>query len=94
MTEGAVARSNAAPTIVFQGGTPIAALGNTGSERLASGIFGTLIRLRKGTPFDAVMAPRIHCTPEGKVLLEKDRFPEDLIRKLKRYSFSDLDSKQ
>jgi gamma-glutamyltranspeptidase/glutathione hydrolase len=87
LTEGAVARSNAAPAIVFQGGTPIAALGTTGSERLASGIFETLIRLRKGTPFDAVMAPRIHCTPEGEVLLEKDRFPEDAIRELEKCGF-------
>ncbi|MEX2299749.1 MAG: gamma-glutamyltransferase [Bryobacterales bacterium] len=72
---GAPARSNAAPMLLFQDGEPWAAIGNTGSERLASGILQVLLRLRRQTPFQSVLAPRLHCTPEGLVLLEADRFP-------------------
>lgn len=74
---GAPARSSASPTIALRGGCPWAVLGSTGSERATSGIFQTLVRLSAGkTPFDAVHGPRLHCTPEGEVLLEKERFIE------------------
>jgi gamma-glutamyltranspeptidase/glutathione hydrolase len=79
---GAPARSNAAPTLLFQDGKPWAAIGNTGSERLASGILQVLLRLRRQTPFRAVLAPRLHCTPEGVVLLEAERFPATSINAL------------
>jgi gamma-glutamyltranspeptidase / glutathione hydrolase len=76
---GAPARSNAAPSLLFDGGRPWAAIGNTGSERLASGMVQVLLRLRRQTPFQAVLAPRLHCTPERLVLLEAERFtPESL----------------
>jgi gamma-glutamyltranspeptidase/glutathione hydrolase len=71
---GAPARSNATPTLLFEDGEPWAAIGNTGSERLASGIVQVLLRLARQTPFLAVLAPRLHCTPEGLVLLEAERF--------------------
>ncbi len=72
---GAVARSNAAPSIVFRGGVPWAAVGSSGSERLASSIFQVLVRLRRQAPFEAVAAPRLHCTPQRLLLIEADRFP-------------------
>jgi len=82
---GAVARSNACPVIVFRNGAPFAALGSTGSERMASGIFLVLARLILGrTPFQAVQAPRFHCTPEGVVQIEADRFPAETIKALQR----------
>jgi gamma-glutamyltranspeptidase/glutathione hydrolase len=90
---GAPARSNAAPTLLFQDGQPWAAIGNTGSERLASGILQVLARLRRQTPFQAVLAPRLHCTPEALVLLEADRFPSESLEALtaKGYELQRLD---
>ena len=76
---GAVARSNAAPTIVLNGNQPYVAIGSTGSERMLSGIFETLVRLRSQSPFHSVAAPRLHCTPEGQVFLEADRFSEKVL---------------
>lgn len=85
---GAVARSNAAPTIIFENDRPKYAIGSTGSERMASGIFQVLIRLYKNqSPFDAVKAPRLHCTPEGEVWLEADRFAPGTIDLLKKHGF-------
>jgi gamma-glutamyltranspeptidase/glutathione hydrolase len=72
---GAPARSNAAPTILFRNGRPWAAVGSTGSERICSGIFQVLLRLRRSEPFDAVHGPRLHATPERHVLWEEERFP-------------------
>ena len=85
---GAVARSNAAPTILFRNGNPVIAVGSTGSERMVSGIFETLVRLQSQTPFEAVSAPRLHCTPEGEVLIEADRFSQECIQKLKQTKFT------
>jgi gamma-glutamyltranspeptidase/glutathione hydrolase len=79
---GARARSNATPTLLFEDGRPWAAIGNTGSERLASGIVQVLLRLRRQTPFQAVLAPRLHCTPEGLVLLEAERFASESVAAL------------
>jgi gamma-glutamyltranspeptidase/glutathione hydrolase len=85
---GAPARSNAAPTLVLRQGKPWAALGSTGSERLASGIFQVLLRLGRQGPFEAVHAPRLHATPEELVLLEADRFPAACLEALERHGFS------
>jgi gamma-glutamyltranspeptidase/glutathione hydrolase len=84
---GAVARSNAAPTVLINGDNPYVAIGSTGSERMLSGIFQTLVRLRSQTPFQAVSAPRLHCTPEGQVFLEVERFPEQALTALKKQGF-------
>jgi gamma-glutamyltranspeptidase/glutathione hydrolase len=85
---GAVARSNAAPTIVLQGGRPRAVIGSTGSERMASGIVEVLARLRTQSAFEAVLAPRLHCTPQGEVLLEADRFSTEALDALRRHGFT------
>lgn len=79
---GAVARSNASPTIAFHQGRPKLAIGSTGSERMLSGIFQVMARLRTQSPFDAVAAPRLHCTPEGEVMLEADRFSAEALAAL------------
>jgi len=71
----APARSNAAPTIVLRDGKPRSALGSTGSERMCSGIFEVLLRLRRDSPFDAVHGPRLHCSARRHVLWEEERFP-------------------
>lgn len=85
---GVAARSNAAPTIVLKGGRPWAALGSTGSERMCSGIFQVLVRLRRQGPFEAVHAPRLHCTPEGLVQIEADRYPSPCLDALERAGFT------
>ncbi|MBN2000094.1 gamma-glutamyltransferase [candidate division KSB1 bacterium] len=85
---GAVARSNAAPTLVLKDGRPIIAIGSTGSERMASGIFQVLIRLYLGqTPFEAVKAPRLHCTPESEIFIEAERFSPESIFLLRENGF-------
>jgi gamma-glutamyltranspeptidase/glutathione hydrolase len=84
---GAVARSNATPTIVMHGGIPRIAVGSTGSERLASGIFQVLARLGSQSPFQAVAAPRLHCTPEKDVLIEAERFSGKALRALEKQGF-------
>lgn len=84
----APARSNASPTIAFQNQIPKIAVGSTGSERLNSGIFQVLVRLKSQVPFKAVSAPRLHCTPEREVLLEADRFPEEAKEALRVQGFT------
>jgi gamma-glutamyltranspeptidase len=74
---GAPARSNAAPALLLRKGRPRATLGSTGSERMLSGMFQVLLRLRHQEPFDAVAAPRLHATPDGHVLWEAERFPPE-----------------
>jgi gamma-glutamyltranspeptidase/glutathione hydrolase len=85
---GVAARSNASPTIVVKEGRPWAALGSTGSERICSGIFQVLVRLRSSDPFTAVLAPRLHCTPEGLVQLEAERFQPSCLDALELSGFS------
>lgn len=84
---GAVARSNAAPTLVIRDGRPVVAVGNTGSERMLSGILTTLVRLERQGPFEAVHAPRLHVTPEGRALVEP-RFPLACIRRLEERGYA------
>ena len=85
---GTPARSNAAPTIAFRDGAPWLSLGSTGSERMASSIFQVLTRLSCQKPFDAVHAPRLHCTPESQVFIEADRYDPGCLRALSRHGFS------
>ena len=54
---------------------------------MSSGIFETLVRLQYKTPFEAVSAPRLHCTPEGEVLIEAERFSPEAVDLLKQSGF-------
>ena len=85
---GAPARSNAAPTMLVQGGRAWAVVGSTGSERMASSIFEVLLRLKRQGPFDAVHGPRLHATPENLVLWEADRFPHGCAEALRQNGFT------
>ena len=72
---------------MLRDGQARAALGATGSERLASAIFQVLLRLRRQSPFEAVHAPRLHCTPEDLVLLEAERVPTATLEALGKRRF-------
>lgn len=85
---GAEARSNASPAIVMRDDRATAAIGCTGSERMASSMFLALVRLGSQEPFTAVHAPRLHCTPEGLVLCEGDRMEPSILHALARSGFT------
>ena len=85
---GAAARSNAAPTIAYRDGSPWLTVGSTGSERMASSIFQVLTRLARQEPFDAVHAPRLHCTPDSRVIIESDRYAPACLAALSQRGFS------
>ncbi|MGR8947182.1 MAG: gamma-glutamyltransferase family protein [Gammaproteobacteria bacterium] len=69
--------ASVAPTIVFRGRTPWLAIGSPGSERIASAVAQILLRLRRGEGlFDAVDAPRLHCSVKGKVSFEASRMDD------------------
>lgn len=85
---GAAARSNASPTILLGPDGRRIAVGSTGSERMGSSIFQVLVQLRARDPFSAVSAPRLHCTPEGQVFLEADRFSPATLLALEDRGFT------
>jgi gamma-glutamyltranspeptidase/glutathione hydrolase len=85
---GAVARSNAAPTITLRDGKVRTVIGNTGSERMLSGIYQVLVRLARQTPFEAVHAPRLHVSPEKVVLIEADRFDAAALARLEALGYT------
>ncbi|MES9813498.1 MAG: gamma-glutamyltransferase [Candidatus Thiodiazotropha sp.] len=87
----AVPWASVAPTIVFQGSKPWLTLGSPGSERIVSSILQVLLRLEQGSsPFDAVEAPRMHCSIKGKVSMEGTRMRDDIPLLLQRHGF-DID---
>ncbi|MHC4944039.1 MAG: gamma-glutamyltransferase [Planctomycetota bacterium] len=81
----AVPWASVAPTIVFRAKKPWLAIGSPGSERIVSTLAQVLVRLNYQSPFDAVAAPRMHCSYNGKVSLEaacmRNDIPEVLARK-------------
>lgn len=84
----AVPWASVAPTIVFKGRQPWLVIGSPGSERIVSAIVQVLLRLQRGAhPFDAVEAPRMHCSVRGKVSLEASRFRDDIPKLLSRHGF-------
>jgi gamma-glutamyltranspeptidase/glutathione hydrolase len=87
MRPNAVPWASVAPTIVYKGRRPWLAIGSPGSERIVTSLLQVLVRLRTHSPFEAVDAPRLHCTPEGKVSLEASRFRDDIPKALKRHGF-------
>lgn len=80
--------ASVAPTILFRGKRPHMAIGSPGSERIASSILQVLIRLMTGQSYlDAVSAPRLHCTVDGKIHIEASRFRNDLSAFFKRRGY-------
>ena len=85
----AVPWASVAPTIVFKGRYPWLVLGSPGSERIVSAVVQVLLRIKRGAhPFDAVEAPRLHCSVHGRVSLEASRFRDDIPKMLGRHGFN------
>lgn len=80
--------ASVAPTIIFRSRKPWLAIGSPGSERIISTIAQVLIRLAKQSPFDAVAAPRMHCSYDGKVSLEAAHMRNDIPELLQKSGFS------
>lgn len=79
--------ASVAPTIVFRGSRPWLAIGSPGSERITPSILQVLLRLGRHTPFEAVDAPRLHCSIDGVVSLEGSRMRDDIPVALQRHGF-------
>jgi len=75
------------PTIILQNKSPWLAIGSPGSERITSAILQVLLRLDFQSPFDAVAAPRLHCSYAGKVSLEAAYMRDDIPEILKSRGF-------
>ena len=80
--------ASVAPTIIFRSRKPWLAIGSPGSERIISTIAQVLIRLAKQSPFDAVAAPRMHCSYDGKVSLEAAHMRNDILELLELRGFT------
>lgn len=85
----AVPWASVSPTILFENNKPWIAIGSPGSQRIVSAVLQVLLRLERGsTPFDAVEAPRMHCSIKGKVSLEATRMRNDIPKLLKSHGFA------
>lgn len=80
--------ASVAPTLIFRSKNPWLAIGSPGSERIVSTILQVLVRLSHQSPFDAVAAPRMHCSYDGKVSLEAAHMRNDILEFLKQHSFA------
>ena len=83
----AVPWASVAPTILFRGKQPWLAIGSPGSERIVSSILQVLLRLPRQSIFDAIAAPRLHCSLDGVVSLEASRMRSDIPDMLSRHGF-------
>jgi gamma-glutamyltranspeptidase/glutathione hydrolase len=77
----AVPWATVAPTLIFWNKEIWLAVGSPGSERIFSAIAQFLIHvIDEHQPIDEAMrAPRLHCSLGGRVSLEAERFPDELI---------------
>ena len=80
--------ASVAPTIVFRGQRPWLVIGSPGSERIAPSIMQVILRLAKQAPYDAVAAPRLHCSLNGLVSLEASRMRSDIPPMLEQKGFT------
>lgn len=80
--------ASVAPTIIFKAKKPWLAIGSPGSERITSTILQIIVRLAYQSPFDAVAAPRLHCSFNGKVSLEAAYMRDDIPKALSKRGFT------
>ncbi|MDH3347986.1 MAG: gamma-glutamyltransferase family protein [Desulfobulbaceae bacterium] len=84
----AVPWASVAPTIVFKNKKPYLSIGSPGSERITSAILQVLLRLNYQSPYDAVAAPRLHCSVGGRVSMEASRMRNDIPQLLEKHGYS------
>ena len=84
----AVPWASVAPTITFRNRKPWLVIGSPGSERITPSIMQVILRLRRQSPYDAVNAPRLHCSLKGTVSLEAGRMRDDIVDVLKSHGFA------
>lgn len=77
----AVPWATVAPTLIFYGDDIWMAVGSPGSERIFSSIAQFLIHvIDEHLPIsEAMLAPRLHCSLGGRISLEAERFPDELV---------------
>lgn len=83
----AVPWASVAPTIVMKNKKPYIAIGSPGSERITSAILQVLLRLNYQSPYDAVSAPRLHCSVGGRVSMEASRMRDDIPKLLEKHGY-------
>ncbi len=73
--------SYACPTLVLKDGAPWLLAGSPGSDRIITTVAQFLVNLLdRGLELDAAVArPRLHCTVDGVVSLEAERFPPEVV---------------
>jgi gamma-glutamyltranspeptidase/glutathione hydrolase len=84
----AVPWASVAPTIAFRGSKAWLAIGSPGSARITSAILQVLLRLQYQSPYDAVSAPRLHCSVTGRVSLEASRMRDDIPKHLEKRGYT------
>jgi gamma-glutamyltranspeptidase/glutathione hydrolase len=85
----AVPWATVAPTLIFSKENIWMALGSPGSERIFSTLAQFLLHIidEKQTLYEAMLAPRIHCSLGGRISLEAERFSNELIDFLKEKQY-------
>lgn len=85
----AVPWSSVCPVIGFYNKQPWLVAGSPGSERIFSAMSQFISHILDGSlPISSAMIePRIHCTPGGKLSYESERFSKDMIRYLKNAGY-------
>lgn len=81
--------SSVAPILLFKDGSPRFLLGSPGSSRISTCLAQVITRLiDKDDQLDsAIAAPRFHSTDNGKLLIEGERFDQEVIEALKQTGF-------
>jgi gamma-glutamyltranspeptidase/glutathione hydrolase len=81
----AVPWATVAPTLIFRKDDIWMALGSPGSERIFSTLAQFLLHVidEKVNLYQAMLAPRMHCSLGGRISLEAERFSPDLMNYLK-----------
>ena len=85
----AVPWATVAPTLIFNGENVWMAAGSPGSERIISTLASFLFKMLddNSSLYEAMVAPRLHCSLGGRVSLEAGRFAESLVPFLKYKEF-------
>ncbi len=81
--------ASVAPTLIYAGNEVWMAVGSPGSERILSSIAQFLIHvIDEHLPIsEAMLLPRLHCSMGGRVSIEANRFPPEVITHLEENGY-------